>query len=121
MPQNSSSDSQGRASDLLHRLTHAVLLRQGAAIPLSVQEVTEFDARFGATTDIKPPHSYSMSFSWEQRSDPEASALGACYPTTNYGFAMAARSEESVSEASRSKLARLMTEVQKLGDIDRKC
>jgi hypothetical protein len=112
MLKNNQSNAPELMSALLERLTHAVLLSQGAAIPVTQEEVAVYDAHFPVTDCELPTRTPSFLYSWERADQgvPTAKVIPMDFVSIDQGLAMAARSADKVSLASRSKLARLMSE-----------
>lgn len=114
MPKSPQHDSSDSASALFERLTHAVLLRQGAVIPVTPEEVEEYDHYFPVTDCEAPvPQTPSFLFSWERKDQaPRISAPAVIVPfSVDQGLmALAARSSAPISEESRRKLSRLMAD-----------
>jgi len=120
MLKNNHSNTPELMSALLERLTHAVLLSQGAAIPVTPEEVTVYDAHFPVTDCEVPTRTPSFLYSWERadRIVPIAKVIPADFVSIDQGLALAARSADKVSLASRNKLARLMSESGNNGHAD---
>lgn len=112
MLKNNHSDSPDLMSALFERLTHAVLLSQGAAIPITPEEVAAYDAHFPVTDCEVHNQTPSFLFSWERkdRATPMAQVIPMECVSIDQGLTLAARSADKVSAASRSKLAQLMSE-----------
>ncbi len=103
----------------LEAVLRATLLRQGAVIPVTPEEVAAFDARHGdGLPPIQPPRAPSCRFSWETE-DPAAGTVVAFSDRPVGPLAYAARAGGAVSPETQAKLRALVREMKHEGKIPR--
>jgi hypothetical protein len=115
MPTYNEPNLPDQLPPVLECALRAVLLREGAVIPVTPGEVATYDAGTDAASahNIEPPCSPSLLFSWE-RKDRAPKAEGEIIQVGDFesqSFAFAARDGKAVSDETRQKLSQLVRQM----------
>ncbi len=113
-------EPQNRLPQALECVLRAVLLTEGTTIPLTADEVAFYDAHAKTKMQAapRPPRTPSFLFSWERADAPQADAEVISFPacSISQGLAYAARADAHVSDATQSKLSRLVADMRRGAD-----
>jgi hypothetical protein len=113
-------EPQNRLPQALECVLRAVLLTEGTTIPLTADEVAFYDAHAKTKTQEapRPQRTPSFLFSWERADAPHAEAEILSFPpcSLSEGLAYAARANARVSDATQSKLSRLVADMRHSAD-----
>lgn len=108
----SKDESSERLPAPLECVLRAVMLGQGAAIPLTPREVAAHDARGIKLTDLQPSPDAIPVLSWE-RKHPAADVVPFSPPGSLDTLAYAARTRNGISAETRARLSQLLRDLPK--------
>lgn len=114
-------EPQNRLPQALQCVLRAVLLTEGTTIPLTADELAFYDAHSKTKTQEvpRPPRTPSFLFSWERADAPHVEAEILSFPPCSVSeglLAYAARADAHVSDATKSKLSRLVADMRNGAD-----
>lgn len=117
MPPYNQTKMPDQLPPVLECALRAVLLREGAVIPVTAGEVAAYDAATNAASahNIEPPRSPSLLFSWERKDQapkPETEIIQVG-DFESQSFAFAARDGKTVFDDTRQKLSQLVRQMKR--------